>query len=135
MSAQLDECSIEELSVHKNTGKVSHNGACSLELEYIVKFKELYPDISVAQFKDIYEEDRVYNRLYKNDVEKDKQGLKRCFFLKLSISFVLKGFISIKLCTIYTRTIPCSNILYCSLRKSHDSFDNSISNFIESKEK
>ena len=67
---QLDKCSIEELSVHKNTGNPSHNAACSLEIDYIVKFKELYPVISVAQFKDIYEEDVVLSLEYKENVEK-----------------------------------------------------------------
>ena len=74
LSAQLKESSIEELSVHKNTGNASHNAACNPEVEYIVKFKELYPVISVAQFKDVYEEDVVTDKVHEKDVR--KYGLK-----------------------------------------------------------
>ena len=70
LSAQLKESSIEELSVHKNTGNASHNAACNPEVEYIVKFKELYPVISVAQFKDVYEEDIVTDKAHEKDVRK-----------------------------------------------------------------
>ena len=61
---QLATEDIETLSKHKNTGHTSHNAACNNEISYIVKFKELYPKISVAQFKDVYEEDIVLPQLF-----------------------------------------------------------------------
>ena len=67
---QLATEDIETLSKHKNTGHTSHNAACNNEISYIVKFKELYPKISVAQFKDVYEEDIVLNKEYEDDVIK-----------------------------------------------------------------
>lgn len=67
---QLATEDIETLSKHKNTGLTSHNAACNDEISYIVKFKELYPKISVAQFKDVYEEDIVLNKDYEDDVIK-----------------------------------------------------------------
>ena len=70
LSKQLADSDIETLSKHKNTGNTSHNAACNDEISYIVKFKELYPKISVAQFKDVYEEDIVLNKEYKDDVDK-----------------------------------------------------------------
>ena len=70
LSKQLADSDIETLSKHKNTGNTSHNAACNDEISYIVKFKELYPKISVAQFKDVYEEDIVLNKEYQDDVDK-----------------------------------------------------------------
>ena len=46
---QLADGDIETLSKHKNTGHTSHNAACSDEISYIVKYKELYPKISVVK--------------------------------------------------------------------------------------
>ena len=68
LSKQLANENIESLSKHKNTGHTSHNAACSDEISYIVSFKELYPKISVAQFKDVFEEDVVLNPDYQEDV-------------------------------------------------------------------
>ena len=70
LSKQLANENIESLSKHKNTGHTSHNAACSDEISYIVSFKELYPKISVAQFKDVFEEDVVLNPDYQEDVTK-----------------------------------------------------------------
>ena len=67
---ELDKSDIEKLSIHKNTGNISHNAACSSETDFIVEFKKLYPVISVAQFKDVYEEDVVLNPKRKDDVDK-----------------------------------------------------------------
>ena len=68
LSKQLANENIESLSKHKNTGHTSHNAACSDEISYIVSFKQLYPKISVAQFKDVFEEDVVLNPDYQEDV-------------------------------------------------------------------
>lgn len=70
LSKQLALEDVESLSKHKNTGHTSHNAACNDEISYIVSFKELYPKISVAQFKDVFEEDVVLNPEYQEDVTK-----------------------------------------------------------------
>lgn len=67
---QLEEEGIEEVSIHKSRGSTSHNKASKSELEFIKEFKAQYPKITIAHFKDIYEEDVVLNDERKEDVLK-----------------------------------------------------------------
>ena len=70
MYKRLEEEGIDDVSIHKNRGSTSHNKAPESELEFIVKFKAQYPKITIAHFKDIYEEDVVLNEERKDDVIK-----------------------------------------------------------------
>ena len=36
---ELDKSDIEKLSIHKNTGNISHNAACISETDFIVELK------------------------------------------------------------------------------------------------
>ena len=40
---------------------IPHNKASGSEIEYLVQMKAKYPDITIAQFRDIYIEDVIYN--------------------------------------------------------------------------
>ena len=59
---QLNEKDIEQLKVHGNTGKKPAITVSDQEISYIMNFKAQYPRITIAQFKDIYDEDVIDNR-------------------------------------------------------------------------
>ena len=62
-SKQLNEKDIDSLLVHGLTDKPSNNSPSSKEIEFIKNFKESkYPDISIQQFMDIYNEDVIWNK-------------------------------------------------------------------------
>lgn len=87
LSKEIEEKDIEELTVHGNTGKKPAITASDQEIGYIVNFKSQYPVITIAQFKDIYDEDVIDNPDKRDDVL--KYGLKkrsRSFFRDLYIS-------------------------------------------------
>lgn len=67
---RLEEEGLDDVLIHKNRGSTSHNKAPESELEFIRNFKVQYPKITIAHFKDIYEEDVVLNEERKDDVLK-----------------------------------------------------------------
>lgn len=87
LSRQLEERDVETVMIHGNTGKKPAITASDQEISYIVNFKAQYPKITIAQFKDIYDEDIIDNPKMEEDVK--KYGLKkrsRSFFRKLYIA-------------------------------------------------
>jgi hypothetical protein len=61
LSQIIEKKDIEDLLIHGLTGKNSNNSAPNQEIEYIKKFKNQYPNISISQFMDIYHEDVIFN--------------------------------------------------------------------------
>ena len=81
---EIEKKDIDELLIHGLTGKNSNNSAPSQEIEYIKEFKNQYPVISIAQFRDIYHEDVIWNQDKQKDVK--KYGLRvrsKSFFQQL----------------------------------------------------
>ncbi len=50
--------------VHGLTNKPSNNSPSTKEIEFIKKFKNKYPVISISQFQDIYHEDVICHMHY-----------------------------------------------------------------------
>lgn len=61
LSKEIENKDIGSLATHSSIGKPSHNSASISEINYIKKFKNQYPVISIAQFRDIYHEDIIFN--------------------------------------------------------------------------
>ena len=61
LSKSIQEKGIDSTLVHGNIGLVAHNRASIIELDYIKEFKKQYPKITIAQFRDIYLEDIIFN--------------------------------------------------------------------------
>ena len=68
-SQEIEKKDIEDLLVHRLTGRNSNNSAPDQEIEYIKNFKNQYPVISIAQFMDIYHEDVIWNKEMQEDVK------------------------------------------------------------------
>lgn len=66
---QIEKKDIDELLIHGLTGKNSNNSVPDQEIEYIKKFKNQYPNISISQFRDIYYEDVIWNNEKEVDVK------------------------------------------------------------------
>ena len=77
---KLEEEGIKETKIHKNRGFIPSNKAPKSEIEYIVRFKSQYPIITIAQFKDIYEEDIVTNPEKINVVKRNKLQIRSYSF-------------------------------------------------------
>ena len=91
-SKLIEEKDIESIKIHGNTGRKPAITVPDQEISYIVNFKSKYPKITIAQFKDIYDEDIVLNPDKKDDV--DKYGLKvrsLSFFRNLYIKYNWKS--------------------------------------------
>ena len=87
-----EEKDIEVIKTHGNKGRKPSNTASQTEIEYIVNFKAQYPEITIAQFKDIYDEDIIDNPDKKDDV--DKYHLRKrsaSFFRELFVKFGWKS--------------------------------------------
>lgn len=69
---RIEEEGIDEILEHKNRGSIPSNKASNTELKYLCRFKTQYPIITIAQFKDIYEEDIVLNKKKINVVKRNK---------------------------------------------------------------
>ena len=54
---------------HGNKGRQPFNIANDSEVQFICDFKKPYPSITIAQFRDIYHEDVIYNPAMKDTVE------------------------------------------------------------------
>lgn len=86
VNQELEKKDIKEVLTHGNSNRIPSITASDQEISYIVKFKSLYPKITIAQFRDIYIEDIINNPSKKNDVR--KYGLKprsKSFFRSLFI--------------------------------------------------
>ena len=87
LAKELEERDVETVIIHGNTGKKPAITASDQEISYIVNFKVQYPKITIAQFKDIYDEDIIDNPRKKSDVR--KYGLRKrslSFFRDLYVS-------------------------------------------------
>lgn len=92
MSKLVEEKDIDELIIHGNTGKKPAITVPDQEISYIVNFKAQYPNITIAQFKDIYDEDIVLNPKKKKDVDKyDLKIRSLSFFRSLYIKYKWKS--------------------------------------------
>ena len=65
LSKSLNEKGIDSTLKHGNKGLAAHNRASNDEIDFIVNFKKLYPNITIAQFRDIYLEDIILTLLEK----------------------------------------------------------------------
>jgi hypothetical protein len=84
LSKEIEKKDIDDLLVHRLTGKNSNNSAPNQEIEYIKKFKNQYPIISIQQFMDIYHEDVIWNPNMQDDVKKYKLKFRsKSFFQQL----------------------------------------------------
>ena len=70
LSKSLNEKGIDSTLKHGNKGLAAHNRASNDEIDFIVNFKKLYPNITIAQFRDIYLEDIIFNPSRKEDFSK-----------------------------------------------------------------
>lgn len=70
LSKSLIEKGIDSTLKHGNKGLPANNRASNDEIDFIVNFKKLYPNITIAQFRDIYLEDIIFNPSKKEIVSK-----------------------------------------------------------------
>ena len=70
ISKSLKEKGIDSTLIHGNKGLAANNRASNTEVDYIVNFKKLYPNITISQFRDIYLEDVIFNPSKELDVLK-----------------------------------------------------------------
>ncbi len=70
LSKEIEKRDINSILLHGNTGKKPSITASDQEVNYIRKFKKKYPDISISQFQDIYNEDIIFNPSKQDDVKK-----------------------------------------------------------------
>lgn len=71
---ELKEKDMQSILVHGNTGKKPVTTASDQEISYLEQLKKTYPTITIAQFRDIYQEDILQNPAMQDDVQ--KYGLK-----------------------------------------------------------
>ena len=84
LSKLIEKKDIDQLLIHGLTGLNSNNSASTEEIEYIKKFKNQYPVISISQFMDIYHEDVIWNKDKQDDVKKFNLKLRsKSFFQQL----------------------------------------------------
>lgn len=69
LSRELEEKDMDALLVHGNTGRQPVTTASDQEVSYLVKLKEPYLSITIAQFRDIFIEDVIENPEKQDDVE------------------------------------------------------------------
>ena len=73
----VEEKDIESLCNHNGIKNKNHS-ANDKEINFIVKFKEQYPEISISQFQDIYHEQVIFNKK-KADIVKENNLKKRSY--------------------------------------------------------
>lgn len=84
LSQIIEKKDIEGLLIHGLTGKNSNNSAPNNEIEYIREFKNQYPNISISQFQDIYNEDVIFNPKMKSVVKENNLKVRsKSFFQQL----------------------------------------------------
>ncbi len=69
LSKELEEKDMDTLPVHGNTGRQPVTTASDQEVSYLVKLKEPYLSIAIAQFRDIFIEDVIENPEKQNHAE------------------------------------------------------------------
>jgi len=69
LSKELKQKDIESILTHGNTGRKPITTASDQEVSYLRKFKEPYPEITIAQFRDIFIEDVIDNPQKQSEVE------------------------------------------------------------------
>ncbi len=68
LSSELQKKDTDAVLSHGNENRIPANKAASQEIEYLKQLKTSYPNITIAQFKDIFEEDILDNPDRQNDV-------------------------------------------------------------------
>lgn len=66
----INEKDMDDILHHANEGRIPVNKASNNEIEFICEFKTPYPNITISQFMDIYNEDVINNPDYKDIVMK-----------------------------------------------------------------
>lgn len=83
LSKQLNNCEdMKVLLQHANTGREPTNKALESEIEFLRVFKESYPDITIAQFRDIFIEDVIYNPKMKDVVKQYHLQVRSLFWFR-----------------------------------------------------
>lgn len=65
---EIEKKDIDSILQHGNKGRKPSITASDQEVNYIREFKKKYPEISISQFQDIYNEDVIFNPSMINDV-------------------------------------------------------------------
>ena len=68
LSKEIEKKDIDSILQHGNKGRKPSITASPQEVNYIREFKKKYPNISISQFQDIYNEDVIFNPSMINDV-------------------------------------------------------------------
>lgn len=88
LNKSLKEKDIDSLLLHGGINNKNHL-ADEKEINYIIKFKEQYPMISISQFQDIYHEQVIFNHKMKQDVIEN--NLKKRSYKFFQMLFHLQG--------------------------------------------
>jgi len=83
LSVLTEEKDIDSILLHGNTGRKPSITATDSEISYIIEFKKKYPVITIAQFRDIYHEDVIWNKEKKEDIEKHKLKIRSYYFYEM----------------------------------------------------
>ncbi|MCH4012734.1 MAG: hypothetical protein LKE64_10475 [Solobacterium sp.] len=70
MSQALQEKDMDSVFTHGNTGRKPVTAASAQEISYLREFKKPYPNITIAQFRDIFIEDVIENPSMQEDVDR-----------------------------------------------------------------
>lgn len=81
---EIEKKDIDSILQHGNKGRKPSITASDQEVNYIREFKKKYPEISISQFQDIYNEDVIFNSSMINDVlEYNLKKRSKSFFQQL----------------------------------------------------
>ncbi|MDY6063108.1 MAG: hypothetical protein SPI53_04910 [Erysipelotrichaceae bacterium] len=81
----INEKDMDDILHHANEGRIPVNKASNNEIEFICEFKTPYPNITISQFMDIYNEDVINNPDYKDIVMKLNLKHRNKSFFKFSL--------------------------------------------------
>ena len=84
---EIENKDIDSMLIHSSKGKPPNNAASDLEIVYIKNLKKQYPNISIAQFRDIYHEDVIFNPdkledIYNNNLKQRSYSFFKDFYHK-----------------------------------------------------
>jgi hypothetical protein len=83
-SKLIEEKDVDDLLTNGNKDKKSNNSASNKELDYIIKFKQQHPIITISQFMDVYHEDVIWNKSKIKDVTENNLKLRsKSFYQQL----------------------------------------------------
>ena len=88
LSKSLKEKGIDSTLKHGNKVWQYNNRASDNEIDYIVNFKKLYPNITIAQFRDIYLEDVIFNPSKEADVLQYNLKVRSISFFSTSLQTI-----------------------------------------------